>query len=406
MYSPAGCKGLRKYKKLIERMRKLLKSFKTEINPTEEQKVRIRKTIGTCRFIYNFYLAHNKELHESGKKFMSSSQFRVWLNNEYLPNHPEYSWIKEAYSKSVTQAVNNGQTAFKNFFNHKSAFPKFKKKGRSDVKMYFVRNNPKDCLCERHRIKIPSLGWIRIKEKGYIPTTKDGYVIKSGHVSIKADRYYVSVLIEIPDRRTVNNSSKGIGIDLGLKDFAIVSNGKAYKNINKSATLKKLEKKLIREQRSLSRKYENLKKGGSTQKRNIQKQKLKIQKLHHRIDNIRTDYINKTIAEIVKTKPSYITIEDLNVSGMMKNRHLSKAVASQKFYEFRSKLLAKCKENGIELRIVDRWFPSSKTCHCCKSIKKDLKLSDRIFRCDCGYIEDRDFNAALNLRDATTYEVA
>ena len=387
-------------------MRKLLKSFKTEINPTEEQKVKIRKTIGTCRFIYNFYLAHNKELHESGRKFMSSSQFRVWLNNEYLPSHPEYSWIKEAYSKSVTQAVNNGQTAFENFFNHKSAFPKFKKKGRSDVKMYFVRNNPKDCLCERHRIKIPSLGWVRIKEKGYIPTTKDGYVIKSGHVSIKADRYYVSVLIEIPDRRTANNSSKGIGIDLGLKDFAIVSNGKTYKNINKSAKLKKLEKHLIREQRSLSRKYENLKKGESTQKRNIQKQRLKIQKLHHRIDNIRTDYINKTIAEIVKTKPSYITIEDLNVSGMMKNRHLSKAVASQKFYEFKTKLLAKCKENGIELRIVDRWFPSSKTCHCCKHIKKDLKLSDRIFRCDCGYIEDRDFNAALNLRDATTYEVA
>ena len=387
-------------------MRKLLKSFKTEINPTEEQKVRIRKTTGTCRFIYNFYLAHNKELHENGKKFMSSNQFRVWLNNEYLPNHPEYSWIKEAYSKAVTQAVNNGQTAFTRFFNHKSAFPNFKKKGKSDVKMYFVKNNPKDCRCERHRINIPSLGWVRIKEKGYIPTTKDGYVIKSGHVSIKADRYYVSVLIEIPNNKIANNPNEGIGIDLGLKDFAIVSNGKIYKNINKSAKLKKLEKQLIREQRSLSRRYENLKKGESTQKPNIQKQRLKVQKLHHRIDNIRTDYINKTIAEIVKTKPSYITIEDLNVSGMMKNKHLSKAVASQKFYEFRTKLQAKCNENGMELRVVDRWFPSSKTCHCCKNIKKDLKLSDRIFKCYCGYIEDRDFNAALNLRDATTYEVA
>ena len=387
-------------------MRKLLKSFKTEINPTKEQKAKIRKTAGTCRFIYNFYLAHNKELHENGKKFMSSNQFRVWLNNEYLPNHPEYSWIKEAYSKAVTQAVNNGQTAFTRFFNHESAFPNFKKKGKSDVKMYFVKNNPKDCRCERHRINIPSLGWVRIKEKGYIPTTKDGYVIKSGHVSIKADRYYVSVLIEIPNNKIANNSNEGIGIDLGLKDFAIVSNGKIYKNINKSAKLKKLEKQLIREQRSLSRRYENLKKGESTQKPNIQKQRLKVQKLHHRIDNIRTDYINKTIAEIVKTKPSYITIEDLNVSGMMKNKHLSKAVASQKFYEFRTKLQAKCNDNGIELRVVDRWFPSSKTCHCCKNIKKDLKLSDRIFKCYCGYIEDRDFNAALNLRDATTYEVA
>ena len=384
----------------------MLKSFKTEINPTEEQKVKIRKTIGTCRYIYNFYLAHNKELHDNGEKFMSGKSFSVWLNNEYLPKNPDKLWMKEVSSKSVKRSIENGCVAFTRFFKHQSAFPNFKKKGKSDVKMYFVKNNPKDCRCERHRMNIPSLGWVRMKEKGYVPTTKDGYVIKSGHVSIKADRYYVSVLIEIPNNKTADNSNEGIGIDLGLKNFAIVSNGKTYKNINKSAKLKKLEKQLIREQRSLSRKYENLKKGESTQRANIQKQKLKVQKLHHKIDNIRTDYINKTIAEMVKTKPSYITIEDLNVSGMMKNKHLSKAVASQKFYEFRTKLQAKCKENGIELRVVDRWYPSSKTCHCCGAIRKDLKLSDRIFQCDCGYIEDRDFNAALNLRDATTYEVA
>ena len=336
---------------------------------------------------------------------MSSSEFRVWLNNKYLPQHPEYLWIKEAYSKAVTQSVNNGQTAFTRFFNHESAFPNFKKKGKSDVKMYFVKNNPQDCCCERHRIKIPSLGWVRIKEKGYIPTTKDGYVIKSGSVSIKAGRYYVSALVEVSDNKAVDHFGEGIGIDLGLKDFAIVSNGRTYQNINKSAKLKRLKRQLIREQRCLSRKYEKLKKGEFTQK-NIQKQKLKVQKLYHRIDNIRTDYINKTIAEMVKTKPSYITIEDLNVKGMMKNRHLSKAVASQKFYEFRTKLKAKCNENGIELRVVDRWYPSSKMCHCCGTIKKDLKLSDRIYRCDCGYVEDRDFNAALNLRDALTYEVA
>ena len=387
-------------------MWKLLKSFKTEINPTEEQKVKIRKTIGACRYIYNFYLAHNKELHDNGEKFMSGKSFSVWLNNEYLPKNPDKLWMKEVSSKSVKRSIENGCVAFTRFFKHQSAFPNFKKKGKSDVKMYFVKNNPKDCRCERHRMNIPSLGWVRIKEKGYVPTTKDGYVMKSGHVSIKADRYYVSVLIEIPNNKIANNSKEGIGIDLGLKDFAIVSNGKTYKNINKSAKLKKLEKQLIREQRSLSRKYENLKEGESTQRANIQKQKLKVQKLHHKIDDIRTDYINKTIAEMVKTKPSYITIEDLNVSGMMKNKHLSKAVASQKFYEFRTKLQAKCKENGIELRVVDRWYPSSKTCHCCGAIRKDLKLSDRIFECDCGYIEDRDFNAALNLRDATTYEVA
>ena len=384
----------------------MLKSFKTEINPTEEQKAKIRKTIGTCRYIYNFYLAYNKELYDKGEKFMSGKSFSVWLNNEYLPQNPDKLWIKEVSSKSVKHSIENGCIAFTRFFKHQSAFPNFKKKGKSDVKMYFVKNNPKDCRCERHRIKIPSLGWVRIKEKGYIPTTKDGYVIKSGHVSIKADRYYVSVLVEIPNNKIANNSNEGIGIDLGLKDLAIISNGKTYKNINKSAKLKKLEKQLIRGQGSLSRKYENSKKGESTQRANIQKQKIKVQKLYQKIDNIRTDYINKTIAEIVKTKPSFITIEDLNVKGMMKNRHLSKAVASQKFYEFRIKLQAKCNENGIELRVADRWYPSSKTCHCCKNIRKDLKLSDRIFKCDCGYIEDRDFNAALNLRDAMTYEVA
>ena len=384
----------------------MLKSFKTEINPTLEQKTKINKTIGTCRYVYNFYLAYNKELHDNNQKFLTGKSFSVWLNNEYLPNNSDYAWIKEVSSKSVKKSIEDGYTAFTRFFKGQSKFPKFKKKGKSDVKMYFVKNNPKDCYCERHRISIPTLGWVRLKEKGYIPTTKDGYVIKSGTVSIKAGKYYVSVLIELPDTKVTNTSNEGVGIDLGLKDLAIVSNGKTYKNINKSARIKKLEKQLRKEQRCLSRKYENLKKGESTRKANIQKQKLKVQKLHHRIDNIRTDYINKTIAEIVKSKPSYITIEDLNVSGMMKNRHLSKAVASQKFYEFRTKLKIKCDDNGIELRIVDRFYPSSKLCHCCGSIKKDLKLSDRIYKCECGYVEDRDYNASLNLRDAVTYKIA
>ena len=387
-------------------MKRLLKSFKTEINPTEEQKARIRKTIGTCRYVYNFYLGHNKALHDNGEKFMTGKSFSLWLNNEYIPDNPDKTWIREVYSKAVKKSIEDGCAAFTRFFKHQSDFPKFKKKGKSDVKMYFVRNNPKDCQCERHRLKIPTLGWVRIKEKGYIPTTKDGYMIRSGTVSVKAGRFYVSVLVEIPDVNINNNLNEGIGIDLGLKDFAIISNGKTYRNINKSAGLKKLEKQLIREQRSLSRKYENLKKGESTQRANIQKQKLKVQKLHHKMDNIRTDYINKTIAEIVKTKPSYITIEDLNVKGMMKNRCLSKAVASQKFYEFRKRLKAKCDEKGIELRIADRFYPSSKTCHHCGSIRKNLKLSDRIYRCECGYVADRDLNAALNLKDAKTYKIA
>lgn len=386
----------------------MLKSFKTEINPTPEQKQKIIRTIGVSRFVYNFYLAHNKEVYEKEKRFVSGMEFSKWINNEFIPDNPEFKWVKEVSTKSVTKSIMNADRAFRDFFKGKARFPKFKKKSKSDVKMYFVKENQKMFIaCERHRIKIPTLGWVRIKEKGYIPTTKVGYTIKSGTVSIRSGRFYVSVLVELPDTEISNSFSDGIGIDLGLKDFAIVSNGKTYKNINKTSRVKKIEKKLKREQRKLSRKYENLKKGKSTQKANIYKQQLKVQKLYCRISNIRADYINKIIAEMVKTKPSYIAIEDLNVKGMMKNRHLSKAVASQKFYEFRIKLQAKCKENGIELRVVDRFYPSSKICHNCGIVKTDLKLSDRTFHCtECGYTADRDYNASLNLRDCPTYDIA
>lgn len=385
----------------------MLKSYKTEINPTLEQRQQMNKTIGVCRYVYNFYLAHSKELYVSGQKFMTGKDFSKWLNNSYLPNNPDKLWIKEVSSKSIKRSIENGYVAFKRFFEHKTGYPKFKKKGISDPKMYFVKNNPGDCLCERHRIKIPTLGWVRLKEKGYIPTSKDGYIIKSGTISKKAGRYYISVLMDIPIDRTIENTyfNQGIGIDLGVKEFAVCSNGMVYKNINKTEKIKKLENRLHREQRSLSRMYENLKKG-KTQKKNISKQKLKVQKLHQRLTNIRTDYINKVISETVRTKPLYITIEDLNVKGMMKNKHLSKAIAEQKFYEFREKLIVKCHQNNIEIRIADRFYPSSKRCYCCGRINKRLKLSDRTFYCECGYSADRDFNASLNLRDAETYSVA
>ena len=383
----------------------MLKSFKTEINPTKKQIIKINKTIGTCRYIYNFYIAHNKELYGNDKEFMSGKSFSVWFNNEYIPNNPDKQWIKEVSSKSIKKSIENRYIAFLNFFKYKSNFPKFKKKNNSDVKMYFVKNNLKDCLSERHRIKIPTLGWVRLKEKGYIPTSKNGFVIKSGTVSYKAGRYYISVLVDIQEQNIQINNNPGIGIDLGLKEFAICSNGSIYQNINKTKNIKKTEKKLRQEQRKLSRKIILTKEGASTQK-NFVKQKLKVQKLHQRLTNIRTDYLNKTINSIVKTKPSFIVIEDLNVSGMIKNRHLSKAVAQQKFFEFKIKLINKCKENNIELRIVDRWYPSSKICHNCGHIKKDLKLSDRTYICsECSYTEDRDINASLNLRDAKTYTI-
>ena len=247
-----------------------------------------------------------------------------------------------------------------------------------------------------------------MKEFGYIPVNS---IVKSGAVSQKANRYYVSILVEEDDIKVSKSTNEGIGIDAGIKDFAVCSNNKVYKNINKTSAVKKVEKKLKREQRKLSRKYESLKirnkkEKGEATRQNIQKQIVKVQKLHHRLANIRTDYINNTISSITKQKPSFITIEDLNVSGMMKNKHLSKAVASQKFFEFRRKLISKCKQNNIELRIVNRFYPSSKTCSKCGNIKKDLKLKDRVYKCSCGLIIDRDLNASINLKNAKKYKIA
>ena len=384
----------------------MIVSYKTEINPTQEQMQKINQTIGTCRYVYNFYLATQKERYKCGEKLQSAMDFSKWLNNYYLPQHEELSWIKEVSSKSVKQSITNAYVAYQRFFKKQSKFPKFKKKGKSDVKMYFVKTDAKAIIyCERHRIKIPTLGWVRLKEKGYIPTTKSGLVIKSGTVSEKAGRYYVSVLVDVPQKEVEKPTNRGIGIDLGIKDLAICSNKQVFENINKTKEVKRLEKKLKREQRSLSRMHENKKKGESTQK-NIQKQKRKVQRIYHRLDNIRTDYTNKIIAEIVKTKPSYIDIEDLNISGMMKNKHLSKVISQQKLYEFRTKLTNKCHQSNIELRIVNRWFPSSKICNCCGNVKKDLRLSDRTYICDCGYVADRDYNASLNLRDCKDYKIA
>ena len=386
------------------------RAYKTEIKPTQKQIEKINQSIGICRWLYNSYLAKNKELYEQYKQglitkekaFMSANDFDKYTNNE-VKVLDDFKWINNCGSKARKKSMCNAETAYKRFFKGQSKFPKFKKKSKSDVKLYFPKNNKGDWKVEHHRIMIPTLKNVRLKEYGYIPV---GAKVISGTVSKKADRYYVSVIVDI-DAPIIKNTNKGIGIDLGLKDFAICSDGNIYKNINKTQRIRKLEKKLKREQKRLSRKYEFLKKrGGTATKSNINKKIVKVQKLHHRLDNIRTDYINKTISRIVNQKPKFITIEDLNVKGMMKNKHLSKAVAEQKFYEFRNKLTTKCNALGIELRIVDRFYPSSKLCHCCGSIKKDLKLKDRIYKCECGYIEDRDYNASLNLRDCLTYKIA
>ena len=385
----------------------MFKSFKTEIMPTREQQQIILRTIGVCRYVYNLYIETNQAAYKAAQPFITGMTFSKWLNNEYLPNNPDKQWIKDVSTKAVKKSIMNAERAYKNFFKGRAGFPNFKKKGVSDPTMYFVRNDAKHIIdCQRHRIKIPTLGWVRVKEYGYLPT--DGS-IKSGTVSVHAGRFFVSVLAEVADPIRQAAETEGIGVDLGIKEFATVSNGKVYKNVNKSRKMRRLKKRLRREQRRLSRKYESLKRRklkGEATRQNIHKQQRKVQRIYYRLDCIRTDYLNKTIAELVRIKPEYIVIEDLNVSGMMKNHHLSRAVSEQKFFEFRTKLTVKCAESGVEVRIADRFYPSSKTCHNCGCVKHDLKLSDRVYVCNCGFVADRDYNAALNLRDTERYKIA
>ena len=398
----------------------MLRAFKTEIAPTKKQKAKIVRSIGIARFLYNQYIAHNQGLYRMyqrglldshQKHFMSANDFNKYVNHKLRKKFP---WIDECGSKARRRALGNAEAAFQKFFKGKARFPRFKKKRKQDVKLYFPKNNAGDWRIWRHKLMIPTLKHVRLKEFGYLPT--DATVI-SGTVSQKADRFYVSVIVDIDEKSKYNKDleascrspTDGIGIDLGIKELAVVSDGRVFKNINKSAKVKRLEKRLRREQRHLSRKYllKKKRREPAAVSANMDKQRLKVQKLHQRIVHVREDHENKVIHEIVKQKPRFITVEDLNVRGMMKNRHLAKAIATQRFHRLLSKLKRKAEIIGIEVRVVDRFYPSSKTCHSCEHVKKDLKLKDRVFRCPkCGYVADRDFNASLNLRDAKEYRVA
>ena len=384
----------------------MYKALKIELKLTVAQKIQVCQTIGTERFIYNEYIKYNKEQYELGNKFVSANDFSKYINNVYLPNNPDKKWIKEVSSKSVKQAMIYGEKAFKKFFKGLSSFPVFKKKGKNELGAYFVKDNKKDFEFYRHKIKIPTLKFVRVKEYGYIPKNAN---IKSGTISKVTDRYFLSLVMEVDDIvKTENKSIKGLGIDLGIKDTAICSDGRVFKNINKTKKVKKMKKKLKREQRKMSRSVEYSKTNKIKLKecKNFNKKKLKVQRLFYRLNCIRDDYSNKIVDEITRTKLKYITIENLKVSNMMKNKHLSKAIQEQNFYAIRTKLINKCKERNIELRLVDTFYPSSKTCSCCGEIKKDLKLNDRIYKCcNCGLEIDRDYNASINLEKAKIYKV-
>ena len=384
----------------------MYRAIKIELKLTVAQKIKVCQTIGTERFIYNEYIKYNQEQYKLGNKFVSANDFSKYINNIYLPNNPDKKWIKDVSSKSIKQAMIYGEKAFKRFFKGLTAFPVFKKKGKNELGAYFVKNNKTDFEFYRHKIKIPTLKFVRVKEYGYIPKNAN---IKSGTITKIADRYFLSLIIKVKDIvKAENTGTKGLGIDLGIKDTAICSNGRVFKNINKTIKIKKLKKKLKREQRKMSRsiEYSKSKKIKLKELKNFNKKKLKVQKIFYRLNCIRDDYNNKIVDEITRAKLKYITIEDLKVSNMIKNKHLSKAIQEQNFYSIRTKLINKCKERNIELRLVDTFYPSSKTCSCCGSIKKDLKLSNRIYKCcNCGLEMDRDYNASINLEKAKIYKV-
>ena len=388
-------------------MIKMLKTYKVEIKLTDEQKLKVNKSMGICKYLYNEMIATNELLYQqyklgnSDKKFMSGMEFDKYVNNTLSK---QSGWIKDCGSKARKSSIMDCDLAFKKFFKKKGGFPKYKKKNDS-VGLYFPKNNSTDFTLERHRVKFPNIGYIRFKEFGYIPLNSN---IKSGTITKQSNKYFISLLVDVGDSRDTAESIKSepIGIDLGLKDFAIVSNNMKFKNINKSKKIKKLEKSLRRQQRSLSRKLNKNKLKEVKSANNIKKNILEIQKLNMRLRNTRVEYVRFVVNSLVKLSPQFIAIEDLNVKGMMKNRCLSKAISKQNFYYFRLFLTQQCNKSNIELRVVDRWFPSSKTCNCCGQIKTDLKLKDRIYKCDCGYTEDRDLNASFNIRDCSIYKIA
>lgn len=379
----------------------MIKSIKVRLSPNNKQMTKLFQYAGCTRFAYNWAIEREQENYKQGNKFLYDSELRKEFTQ--LKKLPEYKWLNEISNNVTKQAIKDACNAYKRFFNGQCNYPNFKSKKNSTPSFYqdtvqiqFTDTHVKvEKISMSRKLNKQKLNWIRLCEKGRIPTDCK-YV--NPRFTYDGLYWYVSVGIEVEDNTTIPKN-EGIGIDLGIKDLAICSDGNTYKNINKTQKVKKLEKRKRRLQRSISRKYEKNKKGESYCKTsNIIKREKELLKIIKRLTNIRQNHRHQTTSEIIKREPSFICIEDLNVSGMMKNKHLSKAVQEQGFYEFRRQLEYKAEWNNIPVIIADRFFPSSKLCSCCGNIKKDLKLSDRIYKCECGNIIDRDFQASLNLK--------
>ena len=370
--------------------------------PNNKQKTKLFQYANTARFAYNWAIGREKENYKNGGKFISDGELRKEFTE--LKKTEAYAWLNSVSNNVTKQAIKDACDAYKKFFKGLSKHPRFKSKKYStpkfyqdNVKIQFTDTHVKmEGLSSSRKKNKQKLNWIRLAEHGKIPT---GCKYINPRIKFDGINWFVTVGVEYEETSTTLLSNDGIGIDLGIKDLAVCSDENIYKNINKTQTVKKLEKKKRRLQRSISRRYEKNKEGVSYCKTsNIIKSEKELLKLNHRLTNIRQNYLHQITSEIVKREPSFICIEDLNVKGMMKNKYLSKAVHQQGFYKFRRQIEYKAKWNNIPVVIADRFFPSSKLCSCCGSIKKDLKLSDRIYKCECGNIIDRDYQAALNLK--------
>lgn len=369
--------------------------------PNNKQTTKLFQYAGTARFAYNWALAKEQENHKNGGKFISDNDLRKEFT--VMKHTDEYAWLNSISNNVTKQAIKDACESYKRFFKGLSRFPKYKSKKKSKpsffqdpIKIKFTNTHVKiEGFATSKKANKQKLNHIRLAEYGRIPTDCKYY---NPRITFDGINWWISVGIDTEECKCQLKDS-GVGIDLGIKDLAICSDNDKYKNINKSQTVRNLEKQKRRLQRSISRSYEKNKKEGKYCKTNnvIKKEKLLL-KVNHRLANIRNDYLHQTTTKIVNREPRFICIEDLNVNGMMKNKHLSKAIQNQGFYEFHRQLEYKCKDKGIQLIVADRFYPSSKLCSCCGNIKKDLKLSDRIYKCDCGNVIDRDFQAALNLK--------
>ena len=383
-------------------MNQMIKSIKVRLHPNNKQLTKLFQYAGCARFAYNWAIAREEENYKQGNKFLSDNKLRKEFTQ--LKKQPEYQWLNQVSNNVTKQAIKDACNAYKIFFKGQCKHPKFKSK--KHTKPSFYQDNVKLQFSDTH-VKVEGfsiskkknkqkLNWIRLCEKGRIPIDCK---YTNPRFSYDGLHWYVSVGVEAEDSISIP-SNDGIGIDLGIKNLAVCSDGNIYKNINKTAAIKKLEKRKRRLQRSVSRRYEKNKQGGvcCSKTCNIIKREKELLKITKRLTNIRQNYLHQTTSEIIKRKPSFICIEDLNVRGMIKNKHLSKAVQQQCFYEFRTQIEYKSSWNNIPLIIADKFFPSSKLCSCCGNVKKDLKLSDRIYRCECGNVIDRDYQASLNLK--------